>query len=134
MLRKISAKPESEVKSAFAAILGEPFTQRDWGGETSDLYTSQVQIDDHQTSSAWLLKGPGHRGPMTIAALGKRGDQIDRLFGEPAELLVLQHHREIRSAVINMMEVYANDLRKPRRYMVLDGADTARILTAYGHL
>ncbi len=38
------------------------------------------------------------------------------------------------SEVVNMMETYANDMRRPRRYMILDGGDTARILRAYGKL
>jgi len=71
---------------------------------------------------------------MTVAALGKPGDQIDRLFSEPADLLILQHCHEIRAAVVNMMETYAFDLRRPRRFMILDGADTARILKGYGML
>lgn len=133
-LDTLASFPEADVKQAFAQIIGESFIQLDWGGETSDLYTAQIFLSGSQVSSAWLLKGPGHRGPMTVAALGKRGDQIDRLYREPAELLVLQHHREIRAAVVNMMETYACDMRRPRRYMILDGADTARILDAYGLL
>lgn len=133
-LKALQSLPEKHVKAAFADIIGESFTQVDWGGETSDLYSAQLMVDGRQVSSAWLLKGPGHPGPMTIAALGKRGDQMDRLSHEPAEVLVLQHHREIRSAVVNMMETYARDMRNPRRCMILDGADTARIFAAYGFL
>ena len=63
-------------------------------------------------SSAWLFKGPGFPRAMTIAALGKNGDQIDRLFTESAELLVLQHCHEITPAVAGMMDAYAHD--RPR--------------------
>ena len=69
---------------------------------------------------------------MTLRALGKPGDQIERLFTQPAEILVLQHCHEITPAVVNMMETYANDLRNPRRYMIIDGTDTARILKSQG--
>lgn len=122
--------PEASVKDALAEILGEPFVLCDWGGERSDLYTSRLFIDGTPVSSAWLLKGPSFDRPMTIAALGKQGDQIDRLYSEPAELLVLQHCHQVRTEVVNMMETYAWDMRRLRRFMILDGSDTARILRA----
>jgi hypothetical protein len=125
---------EEQVKNSLAEIIGEPFVHKDWGGERSDLYTSRLSVSGVQTSSAWLLKGPGFPRPMTVAALGKPGDQVDRLYSEPAELLVLQHCHEIRTAVVNMMETYAFDMRRPRRYMILDGWETAAILRAHGKL
>ena len=63
---------------------------------------------------------------MTVRALGKPGDQIVRLFSEPAELLILQHCHQITPSVISMMEAYAHDLRNPREYMIIDGTDTSR--------
>jgi hypothetical protein len=71
---------------------------------------------------------------MTIAALGKNGDQIDRLFTEPAQLLVIQHCHEIRPAVTGMLDAYAHDVRRLRSFMILDGADTGRILKSQGRL
>jgi hypothetical protein len=50
---------------------------------------------------------------MTVKALGKPGDQIGRLFSEPVELLVLQHCHQITTAVVDMMDTYAHDLRNP---------------------
>lgn len=78
--------PEKEVKHTIAGLIGEPYVPKDWGGERSDLYTPRVFVRGRQMSSAWLFKGPGFPRAMTIAALGKNGDQIDRLFTEPAEL------------------------------------------------
>lgn len=127
----VLALPEQEVKEALASIIGEPFVPKDWGGERSDLYTSRLFIEGMQSSSAWLLKGPSFSRPMTIAALGKRGDQIDRLYSEPADVLVLQHCHQILAPVVNMMETYAFDVRRPRKFMVIDGEDTARIFKAY---
>lgn len=124
--------PEEQVKNSLADILGEPFVHKDWGGERSDLYTSRLFVEGVQASSAWLLKGPSFPRPMTLAALGKPGDQIDRLYSEPAEVLVLQHCHEVRNAVVNMMETF--DMRRPRRYMILDGWETSRVLRAYGKL
>jgi hypothetical protein len=71
---------------------------------------------------------------MTVRALGKPGNQIVRLFSEPAELLILQHCHEITPSVVSMMEAYAHDLRNPRKYMIIDGADTSRILKSQGLL
>lgn len=121
--------PEKTVKQALATLIGEPFVPKDWGGERSDLYTSTVFARGRQVSAAWLLKGgPGHPHPMTVKALGKNGDQINRVFTEPAELFVLQHCHQITTDLIGMMDTYAHDARNLRSYMILDGADTGRIL------
>jgi hypothetical protein len=87
-----------------------------------------------QVSAAWLFKGPGFPRAMDVKALGKNGDQIDRLFTEPAELLVLQHCHQIKPAVVGMMDAYAHDARRLRSYMIIDGADTGRILRSQGLL
>jgi hypothetical protein len=131
-LKRLEATPENFVKHAIAALLGESYVPKDWAGERSDLYTSRMFIHGSQVSSAWLFKGPGTKGPMAVRSLGSRGDQIVRLFSEPADVLVIQHYREITTPVISMMEAHAHDSRNPRRFMILDGADTARILRAQG--
>ena len=125
---------EEEVKHVIATLIGEPYIPKDWGGERSDLYSSRLFARGRQMSSAWLFKGPGYPHPMTVRALGKPGDQVGRLFSEPAELLVLQHSHEIKPSVINMMDAYAHDLRNPRKYTIIDGSDTARILKTQGLL
>jgi hypothetical protein len=127
-LAAIRQVPEETVKNAFAKLTGESYVPKDWGGERSDLYTSRVIARGRQVSAAWLFKGRGHPYPMTVKALGKPGDQIGRLFSEPAELLVLQHCHQITTAVVGMMDAFAHDLRNPRSYMIIDGADTSRIL------
>ncbi|MGW0918624.1 hypothetical protein ACWD3J_06415 [Streptomyces sp. NPDC002755] len=126
--------PEKEVKHAFADLIGESYIPKDWGGERSDLYTSRIFARGHQVSAAWLFKGPGHPRAMDVKALGKNGDQIDRLFTEPAELLVLQHCHQIKPSVVSMMAAYAHDARHPRTYMIIDGSDTGRILRSLGLL
>jgi len=126
--------PEDTVKRAFAALIGESYVPKDWGGERSDLYTSRVFARGRQMSAAWLFKGPSYPRAMDVKALGKNGDQIDRLFTEPAELLVLQHCHQIKPSVVGMMDSYAHDSRRPRSYMIIDGADTGRILRSLGLL
>ena len=127
-LREIS---ESQVKSAFAEIIGEPTVPKDWAGESSDLFTSRLVIDGQRISTAFLLKGPAKFHPMTPADLGKNGDQIGRLFDEPADLLVLQHCHEVKPAVRKQMRAYAQQMSRPRQFCIIDGYDTLCILQAY---
>jgi|GEM_PF-6968688 len=125
---------EEKVKHAFARLIGESDVPKDWGGERSDLYTSRVFARGRQVSAAWLFKGPGYPRAMNVKALGKNGDQIDRLFSEPAELFVLQHCHQIKPSVVGMMDSYAHDSRRLHSYMIIDGADTGRILRSLGLL
>lgn len=122
---------EEDIKKAVADIVGEPYVNKDWGGEKSDLFTSRITIDEKPYSTAFLFKGRSKFSPMTLAHLGKNGDQIDRLFTEPANLLVVQHCHEITSAVRNTLKAYASRAHDLRNWMVIDGYDTFRILKAY---
>jgi hypothetical protein len=69
---------------------------------------------------------------MTIAMLGKNGDQLQRLASSPAEVLVVQHCHEIRPEVISMLQSLASDMRNIRRFMVIDGYDTHALMHASG--
>jgi hypothetical protein len=127
-LRGIS---ERDIKIAIADILDEPNVPNDWGGERSDLFSSLMIVGGRRVSSAFLLKGPAHFRPMTFGDLGRNGDQIERLFNEPAELLVLQHCHEVTTPVRTMMRAFAQQMGNPRRFVIIDGYDTIRLLTAY---
>jgi hypothetical protein len=131
-LDKLRGIPEADIKSAFAEIIGEPTVPKDWGGEKSDLFSTFVEVSGARTSAAFAFKGPAKFKPMTMAELGKNGDQIPRLFEEPADLLVLQHCHEITTAVLKTMRAFANDMGNPRMYCVINGYDTIRVLEAYG--
>jgi hypothetical protein len=134
-LVKLRKVPEQAVKQAFADLIGESVVPRDWGGERSDLWTGRLKIGGRYWSAAFLFKGPAKFAPMTIATLGKNGDQIDRLASEPADILVLQHCHIIRTEVRNMLRVYAMaDWKRPRRCLVIDGYDTLRILSHFDRL
>jgi len=126
--------PERVIKHAFAEIIGEPFVPKDWPGEKSDLPTNRLTVDGQPHSAAFIFKGPSVRGQMHPADMGKRGDQLVRAFDEPVELVVVQHCGQIANSVVRIAESLAMDVRRPRRYCILDGADTARILKAYGKL
>jgi hypothetical protein len=132
-LRVLKSIPEAHIKDAVAELIREPMVPKDWGGERSDLFSSQVTVDGQRVSTAFLFKGPGGGfQPMTFKHLGKNGDQIDRLYSEPADLLVLQHCHEVRAAVRGTMRAYANQMGNPRRCCIIDGYDTLKILRAYG--
>jgi hypothetical protein len=127
--------PEEDVKVAFAEIIGEPDIPKDWGGETSDLVTTQLRIDGQRTSAAFMFKGPAGGKKfrqMEISDLGKRGDQIERLTTEPVDVLVVQHCHKVGSAVRNTVRAFCNQTGRERRYCVISGYDTYRVLKAYG--
>lgn len=126
-LRDIS---ESQIKAAFADILGEVFIQKDWGGETSDLTTSHLSIGGEVFVAAFAFKGPAKFHPLTPAHLGKNGDQIVRLFHEPANLVVLQHCHKVEQSVRAQMRAFATSTFSARLFCIIDGADTVRILKA----
>jgi hypothetical protein len=125
---------EECVKYAIADIIGEPFVSKDWPGEKSDLPTNRLSIDGEPHSAAFIFKGPSVPREMHPADMGKRGDQLVRVFDEPVELVVVQHCHKIANSVVRIAESLAMDVRRPRRYCILDGADTVRILKAYGKL
>lgn len=100
------------------------------GGERSDIYTRLVSVAGERKRAAFILKGPGTRGTLFPAKLGKRGDQIQRAFTEPADIVILQYVGRIDSSVDQQLEVFAE--AAGIRYCVLDGTDTARLLVAYG--
>jgi len=131
-LVKLKGVPESSVKAAFAEIIGEPEVPKDWGGENSDLFTTTISIEGRRTATAILFKGPSQFRPMTPSSLGKNGDQIVRLFDEPAELLIVQHCHIVKQSVRKQLRAFATQPEHPRRYCVIDGYDTLRILRAYG--
>jgi hypothetical protein len=133
-IAKMKAMAEADVKDSLAKILGLPFIAKDWGGERSDMVTNNLMVEGVQTSSAWLLKGKSVQRAMRVPDLGKNGDQIERLATDSAEVLVVQHNQEITAAVINLAAAFANDMRNPRRFMIMDGLSTAQVLKHHGLL
>ena len=128
---------EERIKLSLAEIVGEVFTQKDWGGEKSDLFTSRVTFKGRRTPSAFLLKGSGTKGILTIKKCGKNGDQLIRLLEEPARIYFVQHVDAVHTNLIRMFETLVADKSRMGRklyYCVMDGVDTARVLTAYGKI
>lgn len=130
-IEPLRSVPERQVKSHLVDILGESSVPKDWGGETSDLFTTNVDVDGKRVAAAFLLKGPSFFKPLTSAGLGKNGDQIVRLFNEPAQLFVLQHCHDVTPAIRKTMSAFASQLSNPQWFMIIDGRDTLRLLRAY---
>ena len=126
--------PEVDVKNAFAEILGEPFVPSDWGGEQSDLVTSYLKIEGAPVVTAFALKGRSVPRPLTIAEMGKHGDQAGRLFTGTSDFVVVQHCNHITSAVRLLMRAFAMRPGQIKPFCLLDGAYTVQILRAYGKL
>lgn len=131
-LSRLKTVPERRVKETLASTIGESVVPSDWGGEVNDLYTSGLLVDGRQHSAAFLLKGPARFSPMTIGHLGANGDQLTRLARSPAEILVVQHCHHVRPEVVEYLQGAASNFRQVRRFMVLDGPDTYRLLVGAG--
>ena len=71
---------------------------------------------------------------MTLNQLGKNNDQIYRLAQEPAELLVVQHCHDITAAVRATLRAFTVTPGALRRYCLIDGKDSFKILKAYDKL
>lgn len=133
-LQALKSVPEEDVKKSFADLIGEPTVPRDWGGEQFDLWTDRISVEGERLRAAIAFRGPAIFRPMTIADLGKNGDQIDRLAGTGADLLVVQHCHSITAPVVNMLRTYATQPHRVRRYMTIDGYNTIRILRHFGYI
>jgi hypothetical protein len=122
---------EAAFKACLCQILGDP-PRKDWGGETSDHFTTHLHLQGRRLTAAFLLKGPGKGfSRMEMIHLGKSGDQIYRLSLEPAEMLIVQHCHEIGSAVRATLRAFSVQPNRSRRYLLIDGRDSFRLLFAY---
>ena len=127
----MKALPETKVKEAFASLLSEP-TKNDWGGELNDHFSANVTLNGQRKSAAFLLKGPNPFREMTLEMCGKRADQIYRLVDSDADISIVQHSHLIGSVVRRTLrsQVILPGGRQ-RKYCLIDGQATYRILKAY---
>jgi hypothetical protein len=126
----MSKLPEAKVKEAFAKLLSEP-TKKDWGGEPNDHYSGNVTVGGRRTTAAFLFKGPTTFREMTLEMCGKRADQIYRLTKSGADISVIQHSHMIGQAVRETLRHMVHDRGRSRKYCLIDGQATYRILKAY---
>ncbi|MDX6501376.1 MAG: hypothetical protein QOG23_4636 [Blastocatellia bacterium] len=133
--QRLKSISERTVKEVFCSLLSEFEPPNDWGGEECDIFTSNLSIDGERHTAAFLLKGPARFHEMTLADCGKNGDQIYRLYNTGADICVLQHCHRVSPAVRKTMEAFAlSQYSQNRRYAIIDGYDTARILRHLGML
>jgi hypothetical protein len=129
---------ENFIKVSFGEIIGEPFVQKDWGGEFLDLFSNRVQLNKGRVNSAFMFKGKGLKTKLTLAHCGKNGDQILRLFKIPAKVYVIQHVNEIDPSVREFTKIISETMARQRgenlHYCFIDGADTYRVLRAYNRI
>jgi len=122
---------EYAFKICLSEILGDS-VQKDWGGETSDYFSSHIHLNGKRMTAAFLLKGPANFAPMTLNHLGKNNDQILRLAREPAQILFVQHSHDILSVVRETLRAFSTQPANPKRYCFIDGRDSLKLLKAYG--
>jgi hypothetical protein len=126
---------ETKFKNGVAAIVGEHDSFKDWGGESRDLSTTRLLIDNKRRIAAFAFKGPGKTGRLTPGKMGKNGDQIQRLVRCPAEVFIVQYWSQIDDSVLEQLQqlvtlkAYLED--KQLWYGIINGNDSARLIMAY---
>lgn len=129
------AVSEGVFKHGLQSILGEEGNFQDWGGELDDLFSTRVVVGGARRAAAFGLKGRGKKGILYPGGMGKRGDQIQRLFRVPAEVFLVQYWGQVDETIYELMKNLAtakSTLEGKRIYWgVIDGSDTTRLLAAY---
>lgn len=124
---------EKQIKHWIAEIVGEANIPNDWGGEKSDLYIP-LHVKGKRVNAAFLLKGPSKFHPLQVKDLGKNGDQISRLYDEPAQLFIVVHCHYITPEIRKTMNAFSSRNYNLSNYCLIDGVDLRRILKAYEKL
>jgi hypothetical protein len=125
---------EAVIKKGIVKLLGEKLDPKDWGGESNDIFTTRVTINGQRRRAAFALKGPATTGPLVPGKMGKNGDQIQRLFGSPAQVFFVQYEEEIKESVVDLMTRLAmakGITEREVHYGVIDMTDTYRLRLAY---
>ncbi len=126
---------ESVFKKGIQKIMLERGIFKDWGGEKNDLYTTRLLLKGKRKRVAFGFKGKSTKGTLTPAKMGVNGDQIQRLFENPADVFIVQYWDKIGESVIQQMEHSAmlKSYKEEREifYSTIDGQDTLRILSGY---
>jgi hypothetical protein len=126
--------PERVIKQGFAKILGENGTFKDWGGEKSDLFTTKIKMKSKRVAGAIAFKGKATTGKLVPAKMGKNGDQINRLFDEPAEVFLIVYGGQIDSSILAQMRAFAIGRAiggNKVYYGIVDETDLGRLIAAY---
>jgi hypothetical protein len=130
----LKAMPERTVNRAICTIVNQS-EKKDWGGERNDIYTNNLMVKGKRRAAAFALKGRATKGPLTLNKMGKRADQVQRLFEGTAEVHFIVHHSGIDERVLDQMQAQAINksvaTAKKIYYCPIDGRDLARLRAAY---
>jgi len=125
---------ESEIKDLFKKILGEQGDFKDWGGEKSDLFSTKLKLQSKRLKCAIAFKGRGTSGKLVPKKMGKNGDQIGRLFDEPADVYFIVYNGQIDSSIISQMQAFAVSKAISGQkiyYGIIDESDLGLLVDAY---
>lgn len=126
--------PERTVNRAICTILNQS-EKKDWGGERNDIYSNNLIFKGKRKAGAFALKGRATKGILTPNKMGKKADQVQRLFEGTAEFHFVVHHSDIDERVLDQMEAQAiyKSAGKGKKiyYCPIDGKDLARLRAAY---
>ncbi|MYD93229.1 MAG: hypothetical protein F4Y02_05955 [Chloroflexi bacterium] len=125
---------EDDVKRAITKLLNEP-PKKDWAGERDDHFSASISLRGQRRTAAFLLKGPSPFQEMTLDMCGRRADQIHRMVDSGAEVCVVQHSHLIGPVVRRTLRAETiQPGHRRRKYCLMDGQVTYRILKAYSLL
>ncbi len=126
---------EAHIKSAVKSLIGESGKFKDWGGEKNDLFTTKVKIKGRRRPAAFAFKGRATKGTLTLDKMGKRADQVIRLFSDSvAEVYLIVYQGQIAPVILDQMKALAVAKAiggENIYYGVLDGDDLRRLKAAY---
>jgi len=125
-----------QVQTHLQEIIGESFQRAD-SEEPSDPLTADIRVGGDRLKAAFLLKGSGTKGKLTISKCGKSGAHIEKLVQAPADLYVIQHVDGIDERVIRKLRgkiELMNRQGKKCRMCIVDGTDIARLLMAHNKI
>lgn len=129
--------PEDRIRTFFEEVIGENFQKHAPEEAAPNVITSRMKVGGDRLTAAFLLKGSGTRGKLTINKCGQGGAEIEKLAEIPADLYIIQHVDKIDDRVIKNLKdkiELMNRQGKTCRMCIVDGTDTARILLAYGKI
>lgn len=126
---------EDDIENAFLEKLGEPYKELDGGAETRDLFSDRIIYKGKRLPTAFMFKGRGERGELTIEKCGSRGNQLLKLSkNNSAECFIVQHGNKINQDVREALQDHIlQNTRFLKVYICfIDGVDTARFLKSVG--
>ena len=124
-----------DVCDALAGILGGTRLQGEAAAHSSMIAAGIHRGGEEEPAAIAVITDADARGrALEPAALRARPDAMVAMNATPAELWIVQHCHTIGPAVRDMVRACAVRPHAPRRFCLIDGADTYRILKAYGRL